>query len=208
MKTLSNRAVEKLVVHKDTVFWDGDLTGFGVRVYPTGTRVYIAQARGPRGPKRVAVGRYGVISADQARQRAALIIARIRAGEEAIPKRLKPAGGPRVAALAERYLTEYISVRCKPSTVAKTGRLMQIVEMPMMTGYSALMIWISSSAGLGGTYVGGLVFTAVPGPRRCCPAVTIRSPGFTPEVISTCRAMRAPISTGTTSILPSTTRKT
>ncbi len=33
MKTLSNRAVGKLEVEKDTVFWDRDLTGFGVRVY-------------------------------------------------------------------------------------------------------------------------------------------------------------------------------
>ena len=49
MKTLSNRAVGKLAVHKDTVFWDRELTGFGVRVYPTGSKVYIAQARGPEG---------------------------------------------------------------------------------------------------------------------------------------------------------------
>ena len=47
MKTLSNRAVGKLEVHKDTVFWDKELTGFGVRVYPTGSKVYIAQAPGP-----------------------------------------------------------------------------------------------------------------------------------------------------------------
>ena len=57
--TLSNRAVGKLAVEKDTVFWDRELTGFGVRVYPTGARVYIAQARGPEGPKRVTVGGRG-----------------------------------------------------------------------------------------------------------------------------------------------------
>ena len=57
MKTLSNRAVAKLKVEKDTVYWDRDLTGFGVRVYPTGSKVYVAQARGPEGPRRVAVGR-------------------------------------------------------------------------------------------------------------------------------------------------------
>ena len=60
-RTLSNRMVGKLTVEKDTVFWDRELTGFGVRVYPTGSKVYIAQARGPEGPKRVAVGRQGVI---------------------------------------------------------------------------------------------------------------------------------------------------
>ena len=117
MKTLSNRLVAKLAVEKDTVFWDRDLTGFGVRVYPTGSKVYIAQARGPEGPKRVAVGRHGVIHADQARKRAALVIARIKAGEEAVPEPIKPAGGPTVAELAKRYLAEYVSVRCKPRTV-------------------------------------------------------------------------------------------
>ena len=114
--TLSNRAVGKLAVEKDTVFWDRELTGFGVRVYPTGSKVYIAQARGPEGPRRVAVGRHGVINADEARKRAAYIIARIKAGEEAIPKPMKPVGGPTVAELCARYMEEYVAVRCKPGT--------------------------------------------------------------------------------------------
>ncbi|MDE0332710.1 MAG: site-specific integrase [Nitrospinae bacterium] len=116
--TLSNRAVGKLAVEKDTVFWDRELTGFGVRVYPTGSKVYIAQARGPEGPKRVAVGRHGVINADEARKRAAHIIARIKAGEEAVPEPMKPAGGPTVAELCARYMEEYVAVRCKPGTAA------------------------------------------------------------------------------------------
>ena len=116
--TLSNRAVGKLVVEKDTVFWDGELTGFGVRVYPTGSKVYVAQARGPEGPKRVAVGRHGVINADEARKRAAHVIARVKAGEEAVPEPLGPKAGPTVAELCARYLTEYVSVRCKPATAA------------------------------------------------------------------------------------------
>ena len=50
IKTLSNRAVGKLTVEKDTEFWDRDLTGFGVRVYSAGSKVYVAQARGLRDP--------------------------------------------------------------------------------------------------------------------------------------------------------------
>ncbi len=118
MITLSSRKVAKLAVEKDTVFWDRDLTGFGVRVYPTGSKVYVTQARGPGGPKRVAVGRHGVINADEARKRAAHIIARVKAGEEAIPEPLKPAGGPTVAELCARYMEEYVAVRCKPATAA------------------------------------------------------------------------------------------
>ena len=45
-RTLSNRTVEKLAIEKDTVFWERELTGFGVRVYPSGGKIYVAQARG------------------------------------------------------------------------------------------------------------------------------------------------------------------
>ena len=87
LRSLSSRVVDRLMVEKDTVFWDREVTGFGVRVYATGGKVYVAQARGPDGPKRVTVGRHGVIGAERARRRAALIIARIKAGEERCPNR-------------------------------------------------------------------------------------------------------------------------
>ncbi len=132
MKTLSNRSVGKIEVQKDTVFWDGELTGFGVRVYPTGSKVYIAQARGPEGPKRVAVGRHGVINADEARKRAALIIARVKAGEEAVPEPMKPVGGPTVAELCARYLSEYVPVRCKTSTAAAARSVVERHILPAL----------------------------------------------------------------------------
>ena len=131
-KTLSNRMVGKLKVEKDMVFWDKELSGFGVRVYPTGARVYIAQARGPKGPKRVAVGRHGVIHAEQARQRAAMIISRIKAGEEPVPKSMKQARGPSVAELAKRYLEEYVEVRCKPRTVVQTRAIVHRHIVPVL----------------------------------------------------------------------------
>ena len=117
-RTLSSRPVDALKVEKDTVFWDRELTGFGARAYPSGGKVYVVQARGPKGPKRVTVGRHGVINADQARRRAALIIARIKAGEVPVakPMALTVASGPTVAELAARYMEEHVAVRCKPMT--------------------------------------------------------------------------------------------
>ena len=52
---ISKRSVEGLAVESgDTLFWDRDLSGFGVRVYATGRKVYVVQVRGPTGkPKRV-----------------------------------------------------------------------------------------------------------------------------------------------------------
>ena len=54
-----------------------------------------------------------------ARQRAALMVARIKAGEDPVaePLAAKPVGGPTVGELAERWLKEHVGTRCKPSTV-------------------------------------------------------------------------------------------
>ena len=77
-KSISKRTVEALSVEKDMVFWDSELPGFGVRVYPSGNKVYVVQTRAQGRSRRVTVGRHGVITAEQARQRAALIIARVK----------------------------------------------------------------------------------------------------------------------------------
>ena len=110
--------MEALRVEKDTVFWDRELTGFGVRVYPSGRKVYIAQARARgKAAQRVTVAPHGVISPEEARRRAALIVSRIKAGEEPVPEPLSAtlAKGPTVADIARRYLEDHVAVRCRPS---------------------------------------------------------------------------------------------
>ena len=105
-KSISRRTVEALSVEKDTVFWDSELPGFGVRVYPSGGKVYIAQTRARGESKRVTVGRHCVLTAAQARQRAAMIIARVKAGEDPVPAPIapEPPSGPMVAGIAAEYL--------------------------------------------------------------------------------------------------------
>ena len=117
LRSLSNRVVDELPVgEREAIYWDRDLPGFGVRVYPSGAKTYLVQRRVLRGTKRVAVGRHGAISADEARRQGAALLTRMEAGEEpeAAPD---PEGGLTVAELAERYLREHVAVRCKPNTV-------------------------------------------------------------------------------------------
>ena len=90
----------------DAVFWDGELLGFGVRVYPSGAKVYVVQTRREGRSKRVTVGRHGVISAPQARRRAALMIARLKAGEDPRSGPFRAGRGANrstVAELADRF---------------------------------------------------------------------------------------------------------
>ena len=134
-KTLTNRAVATLKVERDTVYWDRDLPGFGVRVYPGGGKVYITQARGPEKKiRRVTVGRHDVLNADQARQRAALIITRIRAGQDPVPLPLAARfnGGPTVADLAERYLEEHAAVRLKLRTQLRVRGMLHNHILPAL----------------------------------------------------------------------------
>ena len=81
------------------------------------------------------VCRHGVIGAEQARRRAALIIARVKAGEEPVPLPLavKLAGGPMVVSdLAARYLEEHVAVRCKPSTANGVGTMIHRHIVPAL----------------------------------------------------------------------------
>ena len=113
--TISKRTVDGLSVEgKEAVFWDRELPGFGVRVYPSGSKIYVAQCRGPAGIKRVSLGRHGETTADEARKQAATAVARIKQGED-------PAARPlertlTVAELAERYMEGHVKVRCNAHT--------------------------------------------------------------------------------------------
>ena len=58
-RSISRRTVEALKVDKDTVFWDSEQPGFGVRVYTSGAKHYIVQTRARGSAKRLTVGRHG-----------------------------------------------------------------------------------------------------------------------------------------------------
>ena len=142
-KTISRRTVEALKVEKDTVFWDRELTGFGVRVYPSGRKVYIAQARAKgKAAQRVTVAPHGVISPEEARRRAALMVSRIKAGEEPVPEPLSAtlAKGPTVADIARRYLEDHVAVRCRPRTAEFYRTAVEKYLVPRLGKLSALAV--------------------------------------------------------------------
>ena len=119
-RTISKRTVDALSVEdRDAIFWDRDLSGFGVRVYPSGRKVYVVQSRGPGGSRRVTLGRHGKITAEQARKRAAGIIDRIKTGQEPLPAEPEKEKGPTVADLADRFMSAHVAVNCKPATAVR-----------------------------------------------------------------------------------------
>ncbi len=126
---LSKRTIDALpAAGGDAVFWDRDLPGFGIRVHPSGRKVYLVQTRGPKGSKRVSLGRHGDLAPQQARKQAAEVIDRIKRGEEPLPA--PPKAEPTVADLAERYLSAHVAVNCKPATAAGYRRTLSLHILP------------------------------------------------------------------------------
>ena len=115
---ITKRSVDALSVEgKEAVFWDRRLPGFGVRVHPSGRKMYVVQSRGPAGSKRATLGRHGPLSAEQARRQAATVIDRIKQGEDPLPPPpVEPEPEPTVADLAARFMRKHVATNCKPST--------------------------------------------------------------------------------------------
>ena len=126
---LTMRTVDALSTeNRDALFWGRDLPGFGVRVYRTGRKVHIVQARGPAGSKRAVIGGHGEIRADAARRQAVVMIDRIKRGEDPVPPERLPE--PTVADLAARYLSAHVEVNCRAKTVEAFGRIVRLYIVP------------------------------------------------------------------------------
>ena len=114
---LTTRTVDALSVGAKTVFRDRALAGFAVVVEPSGRKTYVLE-RGPAGA--VALGRHGAVSAEEARRRAAEILA----GQAGAP--------PSVAEAAILYMREYVEFCCKPATVAAYRRALDLHVLPLL----------------------------------------------------------------------------
>ena len=101
--------VAALKVGKDTVFWDRELTGFGVRVYPSGRKSYIVNYRagdgGRKGPnKRVMLGRCDRISADRARRMAHQVLGNVAGGGDPANERAEARGMPTLGQAFDEFM--------------------------------------------------------------------------------------------------------
>tara|TARA_R110000868_G_scaffold179985_1_gene420487 strand:- start:536 stop:811 length:276 start_codon:yes stop_codon:yes gene_type:complete len=68
MTKLTKRMIEGLKIKdKDYFIWESELSGFGVRVFPTGRIKFVLQYRHGRTSRRMSLGQYGALTVDQAR---------------------------------------------------------------------------------------------------------------------------------------------
>jgi Arm DNA-binding domain/Phage integrase, N-terminal SAM-like domain len=132
---LSKRTVDALRPGaKPYIVFDEDLTGFGLRVLPSGTKTWIVEYRPGAGGRKVFKRRMKIdlasrMTPDEARMHARKILARVRLGEDPAGERAARRDIPTLAAFAEQFLEEYaVAPTIKPTTRRLyTGNLRKLV---------------------------------------------------------------------------------
>lgn len=79
MPKLTKRQIEALEIKdKDYFVWDSELSGFGIRVFPSSRKQFVLQYRFGKTSRRMSLGRFGAITPDQARGLALKALVQIR----------------------------------------------------------------------------------------------------------------------------------
>ncbi len=94
---------------KDTILFDKALPGFGLRIHPSGRKVWIVQARIEARSRRIVIAGHTEMKLAEARRRAHELLARIRAGQNPAEDIQREKQTPTFRAFAEEYLR-----RCDP----------------------------------------------------------------------------------------------
>ena len=128
MPKITKRTVDALKPHeRERVVWDDDLKGFGVRVHPSGRKVFIVKTRYRGRIIKMTIGPHGAVSPTYARVRAAEIITDARAGKNPAGRK---SGASTMHALGKRFLEDYVPVHCKPSTAEEYRRSIKLFIDP------------------------------------------------------------------------------
>ena len=116
----------------DTVYWDGELTGFGLRVRRSGRKVYVVQTRIDGKLRWFTIGAPGAVSADEARAKALEVLALAKKGIDPRDAEAKRGTEPSVAELGRRFLEEYVPDHCKASTQQEYRRSVRLFIDPVI----------------------------------------------------------------------------
>ena len=108
-KKLTKRVIDACQPTKGkTLFvWDGELRGFGCKIEGAGTKSFVLQYRNAEGRKRrIVLGRYGVLTVEQARDDARIKLGEITKGGDPADDKREARDGLTVGAVCDWYLTE------------------------------------------------------------------------------------------------------
>lgn len=133
MAKLTKRYVDSIPEPtQESIQWDDDLAGFGLRIYPTGRKVFVVQYKLHGRTRRKTLGKYGIVTADEARKQAKLVQADVVRGSDPSAERKARLRSPTIKELGERFLAEHVTLHCKRTTHAGYAGLLEKVVNPVL----------------------------------------------------------------------------
>lgn len=120
MTSLTKRAVDALTAAggRETLYWDDEVPGFGLRVMPSGAKAWVIQYRNKHGrSRRMTIGKVGRLTPDEARKEAKQKLAAVDRGADPALERSRARKSQTLAQLCDEYLRAEVG-RIKDSTLA------------------------------------------------------------------------------------------
>ena len=131
MSRLTKRYVDSLKPEaSDVVHWDDELSGFGIRVRPSGRKSYIVKCRCRGRQIKMTIGTHGPITVEQARIKARGIIAEAKAGSDPSSEYSRMRRSPTMKELGQRFLDEYVPTHCRATTEREYRRSVELFINP------------------------------------------------------------------------------
>lgn len=93
--------------------WDAQIPGFGVRIYPTGKKSFVLSYRSDGRKHIMTVGRYGVMTLEQARDDAREKLVQVNKGTDPLEEKRRESQGETVKILCAQYLERYAKLKKK-----------------------------------------------------------------------------------------------
>ena len=141
MPKITKRSVDAATpTNKEFFLWDDELKGFGLRVYPSGRKMYLAQFRVGGRLRRVNIGLHGALTPDLARTEAMKHLSDVRLGGNPAKERDRRKTSPTMKEFGQRFLDEHVAVHCKPSTYGEYKRSVDLFIDPKLGSHRIIDI--------------------------------------------------------------------
>jgi len=133
---ITKRAVDAAKARSvDSYLWDRELHGFGLKVTPAGSKVYLVQYQlgGRKGrTRRVTIGRHGQLTPTAARAEAKRLLGEIATGRDPANERDKVKGGKSLAVVLEQFMAEHVRPKLKARTATEYQRTARLHILPRL----------------------------------------------------------------------------
>ena len=131
--TISKRSVDALrckAGQDRTFLWDDGVEGFGVAVFPSGKKVFVAQFRQNGRSRRITLGRYGALTPEQARSKAKKLLGAVEDGADPIKARRDARAVRTFKELSDEFMRLHVAVKRKDRTAEEYQKLLNAHILP------------------------------------------------------------------------------